>query len=116
MITSPDEIADTFADHYANMSRDLYKKSKPGKKRKKKEELPYNKPFTDRELKAAIKQQKNTALRKDTIHPQMIKRLPLETLKYLLDMYNQIWENGEILNKWETCYNNAPAKRGKRPK
>ena len=43
-----------------------------------KEELPYNKLFTDRELKTAIKQ-KNTVHGEDTIHPQMIKRLPLLT-------------------------------------
>ena len=62
-ITSSDEIADTFAEHYANTSKDLHKKSKPGKNRNKmrEEELLYNKPFTDRELKATINQQKNTA-------------------------------------------------------
>ena len=48
---------------------------------KKKEELPYDKPFTDRELEAAIKQQKNTVPGENTIHPQMIKRLPLEILE-----------------------------------
>ena len=48
---------------------------------KQKEEEPlYNKPFTDRELKTAINQQKNTAPGEDTIHPQMIKKLPPETL------------------------------------
>ena len=30
----------------------------------------------------------------------MIKKLPPETLKYLLDMYNKIWEEGEILKTW----------------
>ena len=35
-ITSPDEIADTFADHYANISKNLHKKSKPWKNRNKK--------------------------------------------------------------------------------
>ena len=55
--------------------QDLHKKSKPGKNRNKKreEELPYNKPFTVRELSAAKIQQKNTAPGEDTIHPQMIK-------------------------------------------
>ena len=74
--TSPDEIPDVFADHYSNISKDLHKKSKPGKNRnkKRKEEIPYIKPFTDRELKAAINQQKNTAPGQDTIHPQMIKK------------------------------------------
>ena len=56
-----------------------------------KEELPYNKLFTDRELKTAIKQ-KNTASGEYTINPQMIKILLPQTLKYLLDMYNKIWE------------------------
>ena len=71
------------------------------RKRKKEEELPYNELFTDRELKIAIKQQKNTAPGEDTIHPQMIKNLPPETLKYLLDMYNKIWEEGEIPKTWK---------------
>ena len=35
IITSPEEIADTFADHYANILRDPYK-NKPEKTRKKK--------------------------------------------------------------------------------
>ena len=35
---------------------------------------PYNKPFTERELKAAIKQEKNTAPSENTIHPDIIKR------------------------------------------
>ena len=62
LITSPDEIADLFTDHYANILRDdPHKISKPGENRmrKKKEELPYNKSFTDKGLKAARKQQNN---------------------------------------------------------
>ena len=43
IITSPDEIAVTFADYYANISKEYIKKRE--------EELPSNKP--DRELKAA---------------------------------------------------------------
>ena len=34
-ITSPDKIADIFANHYANILRDPNNKSKPGKHRKK---------------------------------------------------------------------------------
>ena len=33
----------------------------------------------------------------------MIKRLPPEKLKYLLDMYNKIWEEGEIPNTWKNA-------------
>ena len=35
-----------------------------------KEELTYNKPFTDWELEIAIKQQMNTAPGEDNIHPR----------------------------------------------
>ena len=31
----------------------------------------------------------------------MIKKLPPETLMYLLDMYNKISEENEILNTWK---------------
>ena len=80
IITSPDEIAHTFANHYANISKHLHNKSKLGKNRnKKREELPYNKPFADIELKAVLGE--------DTIHPQI--------LKYLFVMYNKIWEKRE---------------------
>ena len=50
---STDKIADIFGDHYANISRDPHKKSKPCKqrKRKKEEDIAYNKPFTNREQK-----------------------------------------------------------------
>ena len=86
------------SDHYANISRDQNKERKTGKhrKRKKEEELSDNEPFTERELKSAMNQQKNTTPGEDSIHPQMIKRLPQETLKHLLDVYNKIWEEGEI--------------------
>ena len=71
-IISPEEIA----DNYENILKNPHKKSKPGKnrKRKKEEDLQYNKPFTDRELITAIKQQNNTASGEDIIHPQMIKK------------------------------------------
>ena len=31
----------------------------------------------------------------------MIKRLPPDTLKYFLDLYNKIWEEEEIPNMWK---------------
>ena len=45
----------------------------------------------------------------------MTKILPPETLNYLLDMYNKIWEEGEMPKSWK-YYNNTPAKGGKKPK
>ena len=83
-----------FADHYAKISRELHMKSDQRKyiKRKQYDDQPYNKPFTKRELKAAIKQQKNTILAKNTTHTRITKKIPPEKLKYLLVLYNTIWE------------------------
>ena len=58
----------------------------------------------------------NTAPGEDAIYPQMIKRLPPETLKYLLDMYNKIWDEGEVPKNLETRYNNTHDGGKKRPK
>ena len=75
----PSEITEIFSDHYANVSRDPQKKNEPGKnrKRRKQKDQPYNKSFTDRELKTT----EEYSPRKDTIHSYIIKRLPKETLK-----------------------------------
>ena len=75
----------------------------------------YNKLFTDREMKAAIKQ-KNTVPGEDIIHSHMIKRLPSETMKYLLDLYNRIWEKGIIQNKWKSATITCLLKKEKDPK
>ena len=74
---------------YAKISRDPHMKNNLKKyiRRKNEDNQPYNEPFTERELKVALKQQKNTAPREDIIYPRMIKKLPPETLKYLLDLY-----------------------------
>ena len=55
--------------------------------REKQDNQLYNKPFTERELKATIKQWKNTSPGEDTTHPLMIKKLAL-------DLYNNIREKG----------------------
>ena len=46
----------------------------------------------------------------------MIKRLPPETLKYLLDMYNKIWEEREIPNTWKHATITPLLKERKNPK
>ena len=43
----------------------------------------------------------------------MIKRLPPETLKYLLDMYNKILEEGEMPNTWKHATMTLLLKEGK---
>ena len=58
----------------------------------------YNKLFTE-ELDVAVKQQKNTALKEDTIHPKIIEILPPETKMYI---YNRIWIESKIPNSWKS--------------
>ena len=69
--------------------------------------------FTKGQLKAALKQQINTTLGKDTVHPQMIKKLPLETLMYLLDLHNRSYEEDIVPGG---CNINTTIKGEKRPK
>ena len=46
----------------------------------------------------------------------MIKRLPMETLKYLLDMCIKIWEKGEVPNTWKHATITPLLKERKNPK
>ena len=68
--------------------------------------LPYNKPLTDRELKKNIKQ-KNAAPGEDAIYPQMIKRLPSKTLKYLL---KYMYKGGKRPKRFEEQQTSCPNK------
>ena len=67
-------------------------------------------------MKAAINQQKNTAQGEDTIHPHMVKKLPSETLKNQLDMFNKILEEGEIPKSLKHAIITILLKEGKDPK
>ena len=58
--------------------------------RGKQEVQAYNKSFSESELK--------TASGDDSIHPQIIKMLPAETKKCIIDLYNRIWIEGKIPN------------------
>ena len=60
-------------------------------------------------MKAAINQQKNTVPGEDTIHPLMIKK----TTTRDTDMYNKIWEEGEILKIWKHAIITSLLKEGK---
>ena len=46
----------------------------------------------------------------------MIKKLPPETLKYLVDMYNKIWKEGEIPKTLKHAIITPLLKVGKDPK
>ena len=62
-----------------------------------------------------MNQQKNTTPGEDSIHPQMIKRLPTETQMHLLDIYNKIWEEGKIPKTWKYAIVKPLLQEGKDP-
>ena len=116
-ITQPKEIAETFVEYYKEISRNTQRKqeTKKNKRKENPDNHPYNEEFTENELKIAMKQQKNTSAGKDTIHPQMIKMLPQETKKYILDI-QQNMDGEKITQQLENGNNNPHSKRGKGPK
>jgi ribonuclease HI len=57
-----------------------------------------------RDLKRAIKRAKNTACGPDGIHTQIIKNLPDETLRILLDIINDIWVRGDFPDIWREAF------------
>ena len=46
----------------------------------------------------------------------MIKKLPPETLKYLLDLYNKIWKEGIVPEGYKSAIITPLLKEGKQPK
>ena len=63
-----------------------------------------------------MKQQKDTSPGEDSIHTWMVKMLPPETKRYILDLYNRIWMEGEIPNSWKSAIITPLLKEGKDPK
>lgn len=63
-------------------------------------ELSYNSPFSLRELTSVIGQLRSVADGPDLIHNEMLKWLPQNALKALLDTLNAIWELGEFPVAW----------------
>ena len=83
----------------------IRKVSKENRNKRKEEELP-QKQFTYK-TESSHKPKKEYSTR---------RRYYSETLKYLLDMYNKIWEKREIPKTWKHAIITNLVKRGKRPK
>ena len=61
----------------------------------------YNQPFTLTELQNSISKSNNSALGPDEVHYTLLKELQTISLKYLLDIYNNIWMSGNIPTIWK---------------
>ncbi len=64
------------------------------------EDIPYNQPFTIKELKTVINSKKGTATGLDRTSYTMLKHLPKNTLKILLNLFNKIWKTGILPQNW----------------
>ena len=61
----------------------------------------YNKEFTIKELKKALKKCHDTAVGSDDIYYQFLKHLPDRSLHCLLKICNQIWQTGVLPDSWK---------------
>ena len=105
--TTKKDIADTLGDAFsknssnANYPKEIQNYQKHQEKIKlnfkSSNNEEYNNPFN----LDAINKSHDTATGPDEIHHQMLKHLPPESLKTLLDIFNDIWETGKFPESWE---------------
>ena len=61
----------------------------------------YNQPFSVAELKESLNKSHNTAVRPDKIHYQFLKELPEPSTNFLLQIFNNLWNSGDIPKIWK---------------
>ena len=111
VLASKADIADVLADTFAEKSSSSnysasFQKLKNTKEKtkinfKSNNSEQYNKDFTIKELKKALKKCHDTAVGCDDIHYQFLKHLPFRSLDSLLRMYNQIWHTCILPDSWK---------------
>lgn len=75
----------------------------------------YNDPITMTEIRSHLQQAKNTAAGPDEIHYQMLKHLPDSAMKFVLHLFNTIWQTGTFPTTWREAYILIFGKPGKDP-
>ena len=60
----------------------------------------YNEKFTASEIQSCLSELSLTAAGPDKIHNHLLIRLPAESIKLLLDIFNNIWENQLFPDTW----------------
>ena len=63
----------------------------------------YNHPIQLEELKDAINSSKDFLPGRDNIHYQLLKHLPLSSLKLLLSIFNHYWTTDTVPNSWHNA-------------
>ena len=111
LLTTKPEIAEDLASTFANNSSTTsytheFQKFKDIKEKqylnfKSRNTEDYNEPFTLAELMTALQKSHDTATGPDQVHYQLLKHLPDECLRTLLDLYNDVWDTGNIPPPWK---------------
>ena len=111
VVTSKTDIADALADIFAEKSSssnysEAFQKFQNTKEKtklnfKSNNNEHYNKDFTMKELKKALKKCHDTAVGCDDIHYQFLKHLPFRSLDSLLRIFNQVWHTGILPDSWK---------------
>ena len=73
----------------------------------------YNLPFTLSELQSSLSCAHNTAPGPDHTHNSMLKNLPATALHFLLSLYNRIWLDHTLPDRWQEAIIIPIAKPGK---
>ena len=110
-ITSAKDISNTLADTFSktSSSSNYNSKFKNIKQQKEKKKLnfqsnnleSYNIPFSILELKESLSKAHDTSAGPDEIHYQLLKHLPSTALTVLLELYNNIWNTGNVPKSWK---------------
>ncbi|XP_067676368.1 uncharacterized protein [Haliotis asinina] len=107
--TSIPEKASILATHFAsvsssnNFSEEFTKSEKPPQRPKQPpgEQHAYNQCFSVEEFRTAIHHKKGTSPGEDMVSYEMLKRLPDSVAKVVVQLYNLIWDRGEVPAAWK---------------
>ena len=112
VVSSKADIADVLVDTFAEKSSSSNYSTTFQKFQNSKEKIKlnfksnnnneyYNKDFTIKELRKALKKCHDTAVGCDDIHYQFLKHLPFRSLDSLLRIFNQVWHTGILPDSWK---------------
>ncbi len=122
-VTDKKDIADVLAETFSkNSSSTHYSETFQNFKKQQEKKLlnfksnndeTYNQPFSISELKDSLSKSNDTAVGPDDIHYQLLKHLPDTSMDALLNIFNHIWDTGELPPSWKEATIIPVAKPGK---